>query len=294
MSSGPSVSVIVAVRDGARSLPTLLERLDVQTIGRDAMEVVVADNASRDAGGVIARRAGAKVVEEPIPGRARARNRAVASSRGELLAFTDADCAPRPDWLERLLPGLDDAEMAGGSVLIATRQAPSAVERFESLWRFPQREAVLERGWSATANMAMRREAFDAVGGFDPSIRRIGEDVDLCLRALAAGQRIVWRPEAVVEHEAEHELGPLLRRAFDHAVSDDLLHRRHALPPARTWRHPGPLVRGDWALRRFGVDPERVPEPERGRVLRVARLEYAARMAGSIWSAWENRREPRS
>jgi cellulose synthase/poly-beta-1,6-N-acetylglucosamine synthase-like glycosyltransferase len=294
MGSAPRVSVIVAIRDAAQSLPRLFERLHAQTVGRDDVEIVVADNASRDGGAEVARRAGAKVVEEPTPGRARARNRAVAGSRGELLAFTDADCAPRPDWLEQLLPGLEEAEMAGGRVLITTLEPPSAIELFESLWRFLQREAVLERGWSATANMAMRREAFDAVGGFDPSMRRIGEDVDLCLRAGAAGQRIVWRPEAVVEHDAERELLPVLRRAFNYAVSDDVLHRRHGLPPARTWRHPGPLVRGDWALRRFGLDPDRIPEPERARVLRVARLEYAARLAASIWSAWENRGEPPS
>jgi GT2 family glycosyltransferase len=290
----PLVSVIVAVRDGAWSLPGLLERLDAQTLGRDSIEVVVVDNASRDRTAEIARGGGATVVVESVPGRARARNRGVEAASAERLAFTDVDCRPRADWLERLLPGLEQAAMAGGPVLVSTRESPNAVERFDALWRFPQRDAVLNRGWSATANMAMRRGAFEEVGGFDPSFRRIGEDVDLCLRAGARGHGIVWRGDAVVEHEAERELRPVLRRGFNQAVSLDLLNRRHGLTPGRYWRHPGPLLRGDWALRRFGVEPGEIPEARRAEVLRVARREYAARIAGSLWALWENRRAPTS
>jgi hypothetical protein len=83
----------------------------------------------------------------------------------------------------------------------------------------------------------------------------------------------------------------VLRRGFNQAVSLDMLHRRHGLTPGHFWRHPGPLLRGDWALRRFGVDPLTVPAAERAAVLRVARLDYAARMAGSLWAIWENRGE---
>jgi GT2 family glycosyltransferase len=279
------------VRDGAGSLPDLLESLDSQTLGRDSVEVVIVDNASRDASAALARERGAVVASEPTPGRARARNRGVEAASAPRLAFTDVDCRPRPDWLERLLPGLDVAAIAGGPVEITSGEPPNPVERFERIWRFPQEEAVREHGWSATANMAMRRDAFEDVGGFDSTLRRIGEDVDLCLRARERGHGIVWRGEAVVEHAAETRIGPVLRRGFNQAVSLDMLHRRHGLTPGHFWRHPGPLVRGDWALRRFGVDPASMAPAERAAVLRVARLDYAARMAGSLWALWENRSE---
>jgi glycosyltransferase involved in cell wall biosynthesis len=285
----PLVSVIIPVRDGAVALPILLERLAAQTVEEASVEIVIADNASRDDTARVARDGGAVVVHEPIPGRGRARNRAVSAASANRLAFTDVDCRPREDWLEQLLPGLDDAAMAGGPIVIATGEPPSAVERFERLWRFPQEEAVTVRGWSATANMAMRRSAFEDVGGFDPAMRRIGEDVDLCRRAGAMGHRIAWRPGAVVEHAAERDLRHVMRRGFDDAASLDLLRRRHPGFAGHYWRHPGPLLRGDWALRRFESDLDRIPAEQRRAVLRVARLDYAARMAGSLWGRWENR-----
>jgi hypothetical protein len=130
----------------------------------------------------------------------------------------------------------------------------------------------------------MRREAFDAIGGFDAGYRHIGEDVDLCLRARAAGFRLTRCPEAVVEHAAETDRRPVLRRSFEQAYA------LHALqPPARPRGGPSlaqsrSLVRGDWALRRFGIDPAQLPPGERRAVLRVARAEYAARIAGSVWA----------
>jgi hypothetical protein len=51
------------------------------------------------------------------------------------------------------------------------------------------------------------------------------------------------------------------------------------------WRHPGPLVRGTWALERFGARPEELPARERRRLHALARVEYAARMAGSASAA---------
>ena len=103
----------------------------------------------------------------------------------------------------------------------------------------------------------MRREAFDAIGGFDAGYRHIGEDVDLCLRARAAGFTLTRCPEAIVEHPAETEPPPgpaALVRAGLRAATPAPQARPHA---GRYWRNPGPLVRGDWALRRFGIDPAR-------------------------------------
>ena len=89
----------------------------------------------------------------------------------------------------------------------------------------------------------------------------------------------------MVEHAAETERRPVLRRSFEQAFALDDLHRRHGLQAGRYWRNPGPLIRGDWALRRFGIDPAQLPADQRRAVLRVARGEYAARIAGSIWAA---------
>ena len=274
------IAVITTVRDGEHALQSLADALGAQTLR--GFEWVVIDNASRDRTADVARACGATVVTEPRPGRARARNRGVAATEANLLAFTDADCRPHPDWLERLAARLERGEpLVAGRVVVTTSAKPNAIERFEALWRFRDDP---QRGWAPTANLGMRREAFDAIGGFDARYRHIGEDVDLCLRARAAGYELTRCPEAVVEHAAESERRPVLRRSFEQAYALHDLHRRHGLRAGRYWRNPGALIRGDWALRRFGIDPAQMPPGERRAVLRIARAEYAARIAGSVWA----------
>ena len=274
------IAVITTVRDGERQLVDLADALDAQTLR--SFEWVVIDNASRDRTAEVARARGATVVSEPRPGRARARNAGVAATDATLLAFTDADCRPQPEWLERLAACLERGEpLVAGRVVITTTPEPNPIERFDSLWRFRD---DTQRGWAPTANLGMRREAFDAIGGFDASYRHIGEDVDLCLRAGAAGFALTRCPDAVVEHPAETERRPVLRRSFEQAYALNDLHRRHGMHPGRYWRNPGAMLRGDWALRRFGIDPASLPAGERRAVLRVARREYAARIAGSLWA----------
>lgn len=281
----PEVSVIVPVRDGAASLPGLLASLRRQTLAPERFEVVVVDNASRDGSGEVARRAGATVVEEPRPGRARTRNRGAGAARGELLAFCDADCVADPGWLEALTACLRAAPLAAGEVRLTTGAPPNRIERLESLWRFQQERWVREGGWAASANLAARREAFEAIGGFDPAYRHIGEDVDLCLRARRAGFELGWCPDAVVEHPAEARLGPVLRRAFLHGFSSTQLRRRLAGGAGRRyWPHPGALIRGDSAIGHTGADPATLAPAERRALLAIAKLEYAARMAGSAWA----------
>jgi GT2 family glycosyltransferase len=197
-----------------------------------------------------------------------------------LLAFTDADCVPETGWLAALLECLAAAPLVAGPVRLQASSSPSRVERFELLWRFDQERNVREHGWAASANLGVRRELYEALGGFDPAYRLIGEDVDLCLRAGAADHPLGFCPGAVVAHDAETRLRPVLGRAFRHGWSSNQHHHRPAMEVGwRHWRHPLPVIRGDWALRRFGV------EPAAHRDLRwIARAEYAARVAGSAWA----------
>lgn len=280
--SRPSISVVVPVRDGAASLTALLDSLAAQTLRAGAFEVVVVDNGSRDdAAAVVAARAGAVVVRESWANRGLARNRGVAVARADLIAFTDGDCLAEPGWLAALLRCLESgAPLVAGPVRLDTGQPPSRYERLELLWRFAQEEHVRASGWAASANLGIRREAFEAIQGFDRRYEQIGEDVDLCLRAQAAGHRLAYCAEAAVHHAAETELGPILRRAFRHGFSSAQHARR--LPMAvgwRYWRHPRPVLAGDWALRRFG--PRALAEPD---LIGLARAEYAARVAGSAWA----------
>jgi glycosyltransferase involved in cell wall biosynthesis len=278
----PDISVIVPVRNGARSLPSLLASLEAQTLAKDRFEVIVIDNDSSDGTGEIASRHGAKVVYEPVANRARARNRGASEASGPLYAFTDADCVADPRWLEELLRHAGEAPLLAGEVRLRTRPDPNSIERFEALWRFGQ-ESWVRQGWAATANLLVHAEAFAAVGGFDPSWRHIGEDVDLCFRARAAGYELAYCSSAIVEHAGERALGPLLRRCFLHGYSvNQAFYRLGA--GHRAWRNPAPALLGDRALRQIGHSPERFDPDEWRRMARLARLGYAARVAGSLWA----------
>jgi glycosyltransferase involved in cell wall biosynthesis len=278
----PQLSVIVPVRNGADTLPALLRSLQAQTLPDDAYEVIVVDNDSSDDTARIAAASGARVAHEPIPNRSGARNRGAEVATTRLYAFTDADCIADPGWLEALLHCGPRAPLVAGTVNVAVSPRPNAIERFEALRRFGQ-AAWVEQGWAATANLLVHKEAFDAIGGFDPTWRHIGEDADFCLRARDAGFALAHCPDAIVEHEAERQLRPMLRRLFLHGYSANQAFYRLGMGN-RAWRNPLPAVRGDQALRRIGHSPERFDAKEWRRIAQLARLGYAAQVAGSLWA----------
>jgi GT2 family glycosyltransferase len=281
--STPELSVIVPARNGARSLPALLRSLKSQTLPSSRFEVIVVDNASSDGTAEVAAAHGARVVREPVANRSRARNRGAAAALTRLYAFTDADCVARPEWLERLLRCRPSAPLVAGEVEVRVRDRPNAIERFEALWRFGQGAWVEEQGWAATANLLVAAQAFDAIGGFDPTWRHIGEDVDFCFRARAAGYTLAYCTGATVDHQGETELRPLLRRFFLHGYSNNQAFYRLGAG-VRAWRNPALALAGDRALREYGHFPDRFTPAEWRRMARLARLGYAARLAGSVWS----------
>ncbi len=270
------------VRNGMRSLPTLLKSLAQQTLAPERFEVIVVDNDSSDRTAELATAAGVRVLTEPVANRARARNTGARSARGGLFAFTDADCVADPGWLQALLDCSPDASLVAGDVRVRLGSRPNVLERFEALWRFGQ-ESWVHQGWAATANLLVDARAFAAIGGFDPSWRHIGEDVDFCLRARAAGHSLAYCAAAMVEHAAERDLWPFLRRCFLHGYSVNQAFYRLGVG-ARAWRDPAAALVGDRALREFGHDPGAFDATEWRRMARVARLGHAARITGSAWA----------
>jgi GT2 family glycosyltransferase len=277
------VSVIIPVRNGADSLPALLESLAAQQLDDDRYEVIVVDNGSSDGTAEVAASYGARVLSEPLPNRSRARNAGARAASADLFAFIDGDCTASPQWLTALLGCRGGAPLVAGPVEIETRIPPNAIERFEAAWRFDQGNAV-KQGWAATANLLVERAAFEAVGGLDTTYRHIGEDVDFCLRAGRAGFGLAYCPEAVVRHGAEYELGAVVRRAFFHGYSAAQVLRRLGVGHV-AWRHPRPLVSPRQALAFHSLDADALPARERTTQSAIATLTYASRVAGSLWAS---------
>src|SRR5580704_17875391 len=112
----PAVSVIVPARDAAPTLDRTLRTLGAQRIG-EPFEVILIDDGSHDETVSIARRHAplVKIIQNEVGlGPGAARNVGVAVARAAVLAFTDADCFPAPDWLSHALEAIETADLVKG------------------------------------------------------------------------------------------------------------------------------------------------------------------------------------
>jgi GT2 family glycosyltransferase len=248
----PRISVVIPTHNGGATLSGTLKALAAQTVPAAEREVIVVDDGSTDDTAAIAEAGGARVIRlVPNHGVAIARNRGIAAARASVLAFTDDDCLPAPDWLERVLDAFADPAVDG----IGGRVVPSAdtslvlrylavknpltplfAELLEShalLYRLrlylrglsgPPAEGDSGAGLFAVvgANMALRAELLDSIGGFDPNYHFGGEEEELCRRAhqRPGGARLVYWPAALVRHVFRPELRDTLRRARAYGVGN--------------------------------------------------------------------------
>jgi glycosyltransferase involved in cell wall biosynthesis len=260
----PHVSVIVPVRDGGDDLARALAALARQTLSADAFEVIVSDDGSTDES-IEALAAPAplqpRIVRGPRATSYAARNRGAAVASAPVLAFTDADCQPEPDWLERGLEALEHADLVAGAV----RFTPPERVR---IWGLLDMDAYLDQlrmvrnGTAATANLFVRADVLRAVDGFDATLPSNG-DHDFVARCVAAGKRLAYAHDAAVTHPVRNERRAFLKkwwrthRAFGaRRTRDGRLPRMLLLlvPGWRTWRSRR------WHGRPIGVDVARLAE----------------------------------
>jgi GT2 family glycosyltransferase len=124
---------------------------------------------------------------------------------------------PAPDWIEcglaRLLRG--EVDIVGGHVELTVSDPPSLAELVDIGRGYLDQRAMVEReGYAATANLWIRRELVERVGGFRQIWSGQDQDRDLVERAVAAGARLAYAPEVVVEHPARATLKELARKEY--------------------------------------------------------------------------------
>jgi GT2 family glycosyltransferase len=222
----PPVTVILCTRD--RPGPLRMALTSLLALDYPRFEIIVVDNASTTeaSADVVASIGDARIrlVKEPRPGLARARNRGVLASSNDIVAFTDDDVVVDRWWLR----GLMDGFASGSGVACVCGMVPSA-----ELRSFPQAYFDRRVTWARScspqtyslsspppnqplfpfqvgqygtgANFAMRRDVVTALGGFDEALgvgspTRGGEDIDMFVRVLLAGYQLVYQPSALVWH----------------------------------------------------------------------------------------------
>ena len=213
----PYVSVIIPVYNDRERLATCLEALQRQTYPPDLFEVLVVDNGSTEpVEPVVAAFSQARCLHESKQGSYAARNRGIAESQGDVLAFTDADCIPDEDWIERgvqrLLSVPGSGLVAGKVDLFAQDSArPNVYEVYDRLFYLDQDVAVHRGHYGATANLFTHRSVIDDVGLFNSQLKSSG-DSDWGKRVFDQGYEQLYAEEARVRHPARDAFSQLHRK----------------------------------------------------------------------------------
>jgi len=272
MAEAPFFSVIVPTYNRRKLVQRTVECLLEQDYPPQRFEIIVVDDGSTDDTLVFLEslQDGGKLRYctqfHQNPGAAR--NRGAQIARGEILAFTDHDCQPEPGWLSALAgfftSALPETPAVGGPIFNVTQghwlHQFQALRSSDHMANFQSEPLYLD-----TANAAIRRSAFDLLGGFGPAYHW-SEDVDLGFRLRRSGFRLVTTPSAVVWHTGATSLGAYLMRSF--RIGSGTARLIHGYPEeflASSPKVPGSPVKL-W-LNRLVREAGQAPGP--GRVVRI-------------------------
>jgi glycosyltransferase involved in cell wall biosynthesis len=226
------ISVVVPVWNGMPWLEQQLGALADQECD-GPWEVIVADNGSTDQSQHVAaawsgRHGQIRLIDASgVRGAPAARNAGARAARGELLAFCDSDDVVRPGWLASCAKALETADVVAGIFdFWSLNGLPDSPPLPASMRQLPFLPAGLG------ANLAVRHDAFDAVGGFSEDLVT-GEDVDLCWRLQIGGYRFAIEEGAVVSKRDRTGFCEVFRQGFAFGRGGPVLYRRHRRAGAR-------------------------------------------------------------
>jgi GT2 family glycosyltransferase len=229
-----------------------------------------------------------RLLRRPRGGPAAARNTGADAARGTVLAFTDDDCRPDPGWLTAMLAAVRPGVAVGGLTFNGLRRNPYAEASqhiHDLVYAHYNRDPSAAR-FLASNNLAMRREEFLAVGGFDTDFPFASEDRDFSDRWRASGRKLRFDRAALVDHRHDLSLRSFLRQ---HVAYGRGAARFHS---ARAERGTGRL-RDDMAFHRdlrlwrdtLGLRPAR-------RAAQTAALLWLWQVANAAGYVLERRRGP--
>jgi glycosyltransferase involved in cell wall biosynthesis len=210
------VSVIIPVFNDQAGVDSCLKALQLQDYPHNRFEVVMVDNASTTPIRIDPVYADiARVVVCASPGAYAARNVGIAVANGDVLAFTDADCLPDPNWISAGLAALHASHtpcVIGGEVEMRLSPRPTAVELYQYLTGFMQFENINNLGFTATANLFAFKSHLTDIGLFD-EILLSGGDREWSWRAAKAGYRVKYAADAIVVTSPRNSLAAAIRQA---------------------------------------------------------------------------------
>ncbi|HVB17924.1 MAG TPA: glycosyltransferase [Stellaceae bacterium] len=225
----PRVSVVVCAYNAERTMGACLASLE--TLDYPDYEVIVVNDGSTDRTLEISERFPyCRIISQENKGLSVARNVGAEAATGEIVAYTDSDCVADPDWLTYLVARMEDGHLAacGGpnfpppeDSLVPAAVAVSPGGPTHVLINDQVAEHI------AGCNMAFRRDALLALGGFDPTYRAAGDDVDICWRFQDAGYTIGFSAAAVVWHFRRNTVRAYLNQQRGYGKAEALVYAKH-------------------------------------------------------------------
>ncbi len=223
-SENPRISVVIPHHDDP-ALPACLAALAAERThpgsGGVPFEILVVDNGSAAPPvAACAAHPGVRLLSEPTPGPGPARTAGARAAAAPVVAFIDADVFAEPGWIAAIDRAFADpaVQVIGGDIRIAPADPGrlSVVEAYESVFGYRQQLYIRRDGYAATANMAVRRAVFDAVGPF--AGLGIAEDMDWGQRATAMGYSHAYVPAMRVRTPARPDFAALARKWDRHVA----------------------------------------------------------------------------
>ncbi len=218
----PRISVVTLTRDSENYISDLLDSLTHQSV--EPYEVLVIDCNSKDRTPEIVKKYAEKypyIRFYNIPGtRGYSRNAGAKLAKGDVIAFIDSDAIANALWIEELQKSFRE-----GADVVAGRE----VRLGYAGWSGLKRVGIYHKGQDISypsVNLAYRRELFEKIDGFDPWFKE-AEEIDLNYRAVEAGAKIVYNPDAIVYHRARETFKGFFKQAFWYGFGRKELTLRH-------------------------------------------------------------------
>jgi len=226
----PKASVVIPAYNAQHTIVHAIQAALTQTYPGD-IEIIVVDDGSTDRTAEIVQSfREVKYIRQDNAGPAAARNKGASVGSGQFIFFTDSDCIPHRNWIDKMMKCFtdDNIGVVCGSYGIANQQSilARAIHR-EILYRHHFLMPRFPKAFGSY-NFCVRRQVFVETGGFDETYRRAsGEDNDLSYKILKKGFRIYFAKDALVDHYHPTGTGKYLKEQFRHGFWRAKMYRDH-------------------------------------------------------------------
>jgi GT2 family glycosyltransferase len=220
----PYISVAVCSYNGSRTIRECLEGL--KRVDYPNFEVIVIDDGSTDATAATASEYDCQIIRTENAGLSSARNVALRVAKGEIIAYLDDDAIPDRHWLYHLAATFRATNHAAvGGPNIAPPHSNTVADCVDNAPGGPIHVLITDEiaEHLPGCNMAIRKSCLEAVGGFDPTFRVAGDDVDLCWRLQQQGWTLGFTPGAMVLHHRRNTIRAYWRQQYGYGKAEALL-----------------------------------------------------------------------